>query len=165
MQVLAPHVTCHLASAGIGFTDDKLLQWRLVAYDDTQVSRVLFVASLVSACSCLRHNDTASLARSIPYASWLHIMAQQQCKGIMAAPAACWLKKKKETVLCTSSSQLRADQAPNAPWGDRPMYTDQTDVTNLYESSTSSNVKHECALLERRSRSFQICKASPMLML
>ena len=28
----------HTCNAGIGFTDDKLLQWRLVAYDDTQVT-------------------------------------------------------------------------------------------------------------------------------
>ena len=49
----------------------------------------------------------------------------------MAAPAALWLNEKKEKNLCTSSSQLRADQAPNAPWGDRLMYTDQIDVTNL----------------------------------
>ena len=27
-----------MCAAGIGFTDDKLLQWRLVAYDDTQVN-------------------------------------------------------------------------------------------------------------------------------
>ena len=31
----------------------------------------------------------------------------------------------------TSCSQLRADQAPNPPWGDRLIYTDRRDATDL----------------------------------
>ena len=40
-----------------------------------------------------------------------------------------WLCKKKEN-LHTSSSQLRADQAPDPSWRDRLIYTDQIDVTD-----------------------------------
>ena len=33
-------LTCVLGRPGIGYSDDKLLQWRLMSYDDTQRYRI-----------------------------------------------------------------------------------------------------------------------------
>ena len=54
------------------------------------------------------------------------------------------MKEKKN--LSTSSSQLKANQAPDPPWGDRLTYTDQMNVTNLQDLSNLSNARDGCAL-------------------
>ena len=54
--------------------------------------------------------------------------------NVTATPAC----KKKKNNLNTSSSQLRADQAPNPPWGNWLATQDHVDVTNL----EPMNVKH-----------------------
>ena len=61
----------------------------------------------------------------------LSMLCKQPSDVMLALPKGCFrqdaaVKKKKNRY--TSSSQLRADQAPNAPWRDRLIYTDQTDV-------------------------------------
>ena len=50
--------------------------------------------------------------------------------SVIQSDVCSWSRKKKKN-LHTSSSQLRADQAPNTPWGDRLIYTDQINVTDL----------------------------------
>ena len=56
-------------------------------------------------------------------------------------------KKKEKKNLHISSSHFRADQAPDPPWGDRLIHTDQINVTDPQDSGNPGNARDDCALV------------------